>query len=125
MGWYRPNTSDIPFIDFHLAGRGTLNFKNEKKHIRYNFCSEILFQKYLKKKEKKKMGYFNDSEPKQSKNTHEFLLVIRKIYDKNIYPKVLLICSNWNKGLDKKKYYIELMDDYDRLFSFEERRYLQ
>ena len=53
-GWYRPNTSDIPFIDFHLAGRGTLIFKNEKKHIRYNFCSRNFIQKYLKKEIEKK-----------------------------------------------------------------------
>ena len=50
-GWYRPNTSDIPFIDFHLAGRGTLNFKNEKKHIRYNFCSRNFIPKIFEKKE--------------------------------------------------------------------------
>mgnify|MGYP000921093176 FL=1 len=54
-GWFHENHKDVPYIDFHLAGKGTLSFKNKSNNKILDFCNRNFIDKIFKKKELNKI----------------------------------------------------------------------
>lgn len=124
-GWYHKDHKDIPLIDFHLAGKGTLNFKNTKSNLIMNFCNRNFIDKKFKVKNLNKIyDIISITRPVKFKNIDKIFSALRKIYNKKIYLKVLIIFPIYSKNdLNKKEYYTNLFEDYQKIFSPKERNY--
>lgn len=120
-GHYDPSVGDLPNVDFHLAGRGTILFREGVKARHIQLCSRNFTPACFRKMGiPKYWDIINISRPLKLKNLDEFLATIRRIYDKGHHLKVLLICP-CPFLMDDEGWYTELYEDYVRMFSREER----
>jgi glycosyltransferase involved in cell wall biosynthesis len=121
-GHFHTDVDLVPFVDFHLAGEGTLTFKKGVQVRRIPLCSRNFIA-----------GCFHDTpavkqwdilciaRPLKLKNLDELLSVVRAIYDRGVLLKVLLICPAPSQMDERDGWYAALEDDYWRLFSEAER----
>ena len=126
-GWYHENHKDIPFIDFHLAGKGTLSFKNKENNKVLDFCNRNFIDKIFKKKELKKIfDIICITRPVKFKNIDKIFLSAKKIFKKKKFIKFLIVFPIISlKSLKKKKeFYNTIFEDYERIFNEEEKKYV-
>ncbi len=121
-GHYHADVEEIPFVDFHLAGKGTLAFRHGVKARHIPFCSRNFTPSCFKKMQiTKYWDIINISRPLKLKNLGQFFYVIRKIYDKHYDLKVLLICPSPERMVEDEGFYAQIYDDYEHMFSQRER----
>lgn len=122
-GHYHPEIGEIAYVDFHLAGEGTISFKQGVKARRIPLCSRNFTPSCFREMGiAKYWDILNISRPIKQKNLAEFLSVIRKIYDRHYRLKVLLICPCPEKMDERDGWYVGIYDDYRRMFSADERQ---
>ena len=46
-GWYHENQKSVPYIDFHLAGEGTVSFRENMDTPRYTYCSRNFIPEFF------------------------------------------------------------------------------
>jgi glycosyltransferase involved in cell wall biosynthesis len=124
-GHYAENVDAMPAVDFHLAGPGTLHFKPGIAARRIPLCSRNFTRECFRNLGlPKQWDIINVSRPIRLKNLDQFLLVVRKIYDKGRSPKVLLVCVHPSNMSERDGWYTTLRRDYERLFSADEREHI-
>ena len=126
-GWSHENHKDIPYIDFHLAGRGTLSFQNKKNNKILNFCNRNFIDRIFKKKDLNKIfDVICITRPVKFKNIDKIFLSAKKIFDKKIFIKFLILFPIISlKSLkNKKEFYNEIFEDYERIFTDEEKKHV-
>ena len=81
--WYGHNENDIPFIDYHLAGKTTLSFKNPKNNKIVDFCNRNFIDKIFQQKKMTKIyDVISILRPVHWKNLKELFIAANKIYKK-------------------------------------------
>ena len=116
------NIEKIDLIDFHLAGPGTVIFKNPEENYHIPLCSRNFSSTLFKKKNFTKIyDIINISRPLRLKNIDEFFIVIKKMISKNFFPKVLIICPLSVDFYQNNHNYMEIYSDYMAMFSSKER----
>lgn len=128
FGWEQTNYPTIPNVDFYMGGPSTVTFEKPEEitYIPLDGSSFIpsFFNCELGKSHPKVWDILMVARDVRWKNLDLFLHSIRKLFDqgKN-YKTLLLIPSNNDIETDNdpNKTYVELMDDYQRMFSYEER----
>jgi glycosyltransferase involved in cell wall biosynthesis len=126
-GWFHENHKDVPYIDFHLAGKGTLSFKNKSNNKILDFCNRNFIDKIFKKKELNKIyDIICITRPVKFKNIDKIFLAAKKLYEKKKFIKFLIIFPIVSiKSLkNKKEFYNNLFDDYEKIFTEEEKKYI-
>ena len=123
-GHFSRGVGDIPFVDFHLTGKGTVIFNKDTKAVviplsSRNFIPDCFYNKYLNKC----WDVINISRPLILKNLDQFFQVVKKIYKKDGLIKVLLICPCPYEIKTSEGWYEEIYEDYLKIFSMEERKY--
>ncbi|RAP38804.1 hypothetical protein DID80_02195 [Candidatus Marinamargulisbacteria bacterium SCGC AAA071-K20] len=119
---YQENVKDFPYIDFHLSD-GTVTFhKDESPRIIPFDCKHFISPTFRKTNLKKDWDIFNMSRPGNGKYLDEFLKVIRLIFDERDNVKVLLICPDILHSWNSRGIYTNLIPDYNRMFSIEEKK---
>ncbi len=122
-GHYHKNIETIDLIDFHFAGQGTVVFKNPEENYHIPLCSRNFSSAVFAKKHSTKVyDIINISRPLRLKKIDEFFLVIKKMISKNFLPKVLIICPLSDDFYHNNHNYIEIYNDYMKLFSSKERK---
>lgn len=126
MHWGSPhnNIPEVPSIDFHLGGQGTLQLSpdNPAPHIPLcsrNFLPPCFWPDPTVKKEWDVLAVAGS---RRLKNLDEVLVVLRKLLDKRPTLKALIIsaCDSL-AGRDPILDYVEIQEDYEALFSPKER----
>lgn len=123
-GHFYSSIGDIPYVDFHLAGKGTVIFNEGIKAAviplsSRNFIPSCFYNKH----NNKCWDVINISRPITLKNLDQFFQVIKKIYKRGYMIKVLLICTCPYKITEKEGWYEKIYDDYLEIFSPEEKKY--
>ena len=119
-GFYSKNQITPEWVDFHLSAPGTASFNDNTTVFPLNSAN---FTPMVMNRESGQDRYWdliciakNDAK----KNYPELLKSVRKLYDIDQNIKVLfVIASNKNEG--KKNYYNEIFNDYNQMFSPNER----
>ena len=125
-GWFKENEVDIPFIDFHLAAKGTLSFKNPNNNTILNLCNRNFIDKIFKKKNYTKIfDLICISRPVNFKKNKELFIAANKIYQLGYKYRILLIFPMPTESLFKKHdhFYHELIDDYNNFIGKQYRQY--
>ena len=121
-GHYHKNIEKIDLIDFHLAGPGTVIFKNPEENYHIPLCSRnFASATFANKNSIKVYDIINISRPLRLKNIDEFFIVIKKMISKNFFPKVLIICPLSVDFYQNNHNYMEIYSDYMAMFSSKER----
>lgn len=108
------------WVDFHMTANGTATFKNDPFIIPLNsanFTPEVMSKK---KNITKYWDIICVAKNDNKKNYHQLLFSIRKIYDLGYQYKIIFIIAS-NKNEDSNRYYTNILDDYFKMFSAEER----
>jgi glycosyltransferase involved in cell wall biosynthesis len=122
-GHYHPEIGEMAYVDFHLAGEGTISLKPGVQARRIPLCSRNFTPSCFREMGiAKYWDILNISRPIKQKNLAEFLSVIRKVYDRHHRLKVLLICPCPEKMEEHDGWYRGIYDDYTRMFSPVERQ---
>jgi glycosyltransferase involved in cell wall biosynthesis len=123
-GSYHDEVDEIPYVDFHLAGQGTLRFKQGVKARLIPLCSRNFTPAcYTPNDTAKRWDILMVSRPLRLKNLDQFFQVIRKAYDRGHYLRVLLICPRPERMTPDGYWYHEIWQEYMSTFSEEERGY--
>jgi hypothetical protein len=125
-GWFKKNEVDISFIDFHLAGEGTLSFKNPDKNYIINLCNRNFIDKIFKKKNYTKIfDLICITRPVNFKKNEELFISANKMYKLGYNYKILLIFPMPSEKIFKNNayFYHKLINDYNNLIAKEYRRY--
>lgn len=127
MHWGSPHADvpPVPFVDFHLGGQGTLSLRQPSPVPHFPLCSRNFLPPCFHHNPNiaKQWDILAVAGPRRLKRLDELLVVLRKVYDRRPETRVLIIsaCDNLAKR-DPELDYVELYDDYLRLFSDEERK---
>lgn len=122
-GHYHAEIDEMDYVDFHLAGKGTISFKQGISVRHIPLCSRNFTPSCFREMGVTKYwDIINISRPIKLKNLEEFLSVIRKIYDLNRSLKVLVICPCPENMVERDGWYVRIYDDYKRMFSQDERQ---
>lgn len=122
-GHFYDDMGDIPGVDFHLSGQGTVKFRPGTKAPRIPLCSRNFTKACFTVADGPKFwDIVNVSRPIRVKHLDQFLTVIRKIYDRGHSPRVLLVCPCAETMTEEDGWYTSLYDDVQKLFSAEERQ---
>ena len=126
-GHYHENVGEIIGLDFHLAGPGTLKLKEGVKARRIDFCSRNFAPSCFKSNENQKKFWdiITIGRPIRLKNLREFFESIRICYDQGRNYRVLAICPCMKDLESNPNNYQELVGDYHKMFSDEEREKFQ
>jgi glycosyltransferase involved in cell wall biosynthesis len=128
FGWEQLDYPTIPNIDFYMGGPTTVTFKNREEvhYIPLDGSSFIPTFFYCEegKNHPKIWDIIMVARDVRWKNLDLFLKSIRKLYDQGKHYKTLLLIPSNNDFAtdnDSSKTYVELMDDYQQMFSYKER----
>ena len=124
--WYGNKENDIPFIDYHLAGKTTLSFNNPKKNKIVDFCNRNFIDKIFQEKKITKIyDIISILRPVHWKNLKQLFIAANKIYKKKINLSFLVIIPmpNDKDFYGSKKSYTELMADYNYYIDKNYRKY--
>lgn len=118
-GFYQEGVTSPDWVDFHMASPSTVTFKNSPFLIPLN--SSNFTPSLMKKNNRDKYWDIivvakNDS----NKKYPELMNSIRRLYDSGFMYRVLFIVAS-NKEESARKYYVEIFDDYNKMFSAKER----
>ena len=119
-GWYFNNIKSPDWVDFHLAEESTCTFTNDVKRINLNSSKFIPKSISSKPKQEKFWDILCVAKSSKVKKLDEFLLSIRKIYDRGYSYKVLLLIASNLKEPDNL-FYNDIFNDYNKLFSPSEK----
>jgi hypothetical protein len=120
-GHYTDNVGNVPFIDFHLAGPGTVNFLPNIKAKIISLSSRNFIEETFKNKNiERRWDIITVARPLRLKNMDQLLKISRGICDLGYVPKVLFVCPCPSK-MEKRGWYMEIYQDYLKMFSKEER----
>ncbi|MFT4598576.1 MAG: glycosyltransferase involved in cell wall biosynthesis [Bacteroidia bacterium] len=122
FGWYHRDYGTKPFIDFYLCTESTVTFKEPGKVVTIPLSSSSFINKIFENKGYNKIyDVMCVSHSGKNKRLKDFVYAVRKLYDEGYKYRVLLI--NKESILENSKgHYVELEDDYHRLFSAEEKQ---
>jgi len=122
FGWYHRDYGTKPFIDFYLCTESTVTFKEPEKVVTIPLSSSSFINKIFENKGYNKIyDVMCVSHSGKNKRLKDFVHSIRKLYDEGHKYRVLLI--NKESILENPKgHYVDLEDDYHRLFSTEEKQ---
>ena len=110
------------WVDFHLAGEGTVEFADLGAAERLTLCSRNFTPAAFSPLEvTKRWDVINVARPVPVKRLDDFLRVIRAIYDRGRRLKVLAICPGPLDMSDPDAWYSDLYSDYERMFDAEDR----
>lgn len=125
-GRYHEDVSDPLFVDFHLAGRGTVSFSDPSTVTRFDLCSRNFIPSYFAPLDvPKRWEIAAVARPQTGKYMHELLAVVRRLFDRGRDVSVLLLCpvpdrpETLGKGWDR-----EFFERYQNLFTERERRHI-
>ena len=124
--WYGYKENDIPFIDYHLAGKTTLSFKNPKKNKIIDFCNRNFIDKIFQQKKMTKIyDVISVLRPVHWKNLKELFIAANKIYKKNFLCSFLIIIPmpDDKEFYGSKKSYTKLIEDYNHYIDKAHRKY--
>lgn len=124
-GFFHENVKSEDWVDFHLSAKGTVSFVDENVFViplsSANFISKSFsFDRMATK-------YWDlvcVSRAAKFKKLDELLITMRKLYDNNIMLRTCLIVPT-DKSESPNKYYTNLVEDYEEMFSYDERQYFQ
>ncbi len=125
-GWFHKDEKDVPYIDFHLAGKGTLFFKNNNSYV-INLCNRNFIDKiFIKKNFVKIYDLISISRPVKFKNIDKIFLALKNIYNKNIKLRSLVIFTITSEKLlfNNENSYSNIFDDFNKIFTNEEKEYV-
>jgi glycosyltransferase involved in cell wall biosynthesis len=128
FGWLHENFPHLEHVDFYMGGAGTIDFQAPEREffIPLDGSNFIPDQFYLEnpKSYHKEWDILMVSRDVRWKNLDKFMAAIRSLYDRSkLYNVLLIVPSNHQVAVDQnpKKTYTDLLRDYERLFSYEER----
>jgi glycosyltransferase involved in cell wall biosynthesis len=102
-GYHHKNQSPIPYIDFHLAGKGTVSFANNVTTPTYEYCSRNFIPKYFVPFDCPiHWDIVTVATPTKIKRMDELLEVIIRTLDRGVDLKALLLCPRPMKLTDRK-----------------------
>ena len=120
-GFYSNNQITPGWVDFHLTAPGTANFKGDTTIFSLNSAN---FTPIVMKRESDQKKYWdlicvakNDAK----KNYPELLKSVRKLYDVDQNTKVLFVIASNKDENGSNKFYNEIFNDYNKIFSPKER----
>ncbi|NJC26159.1 glycosyltransferase [Neolewinella antarctica] len=122
FGWYHQNYAPLPEIDFFLCTKSTVSFQDESKVFRIPLSSSSFIHKTFRPMDLglKLWDILSVSNNGATKRLREFVLAIRRLYDRGHRMKVLVV-NKMSVNEPGKRFDNELMDLYYELFSDEER----
>jgi glycosyltransferase involved in cell wall biosynthesis len=92
-GWYHDNQDPVPYIDFHLAGDGTVSFTEELEEPRYTYCSRnFIPDPFVPFDCPTHWDIVTVATPVNKKRMHELLEAIIKARDEGVDLTALLYC---------------------------------
>ena len=121
-GHYHENVGLIHNVDFHMAGLGTVKFQDQISTKIINLCSRNFLSPIFHPGIGEKFwDIINISRPLRIKYLDEFIKSIRTLYDRGKWYRVLLVCPTPAVISNHHDWYVELYNDYIKLFSEAER----
>ncbi|MBX2861799.1 MAG: glycosyltransferase [Vampirovibrio sp.] len=129
MHWGSPheNIGTLPYIDFHLGSTNTLKFAPDVTTPRNTLCARNFLPDCFNKmapetRGAKRWDILSVAGPRRLKRLDELLVVLRKVYDRRPETRTLIICACPNLSeRDPELDYVEIYDDYLKMFSLKER----
>lgn len=128
MHWGSPhaNVPEVPFMDFHLGGQGTLSLAADNPAPHLPLCSRNFLPPCFSPEPdiEKQWDILAVAGPRRLKNLDEVLVVLRELLNQRPTLKALIVsaCDNL-ANRDPILDYIEIEDDYQRLFTPHERKH--
>ena len=123
FGWYHEDYPTMPMIDFYLATDSTVSFQDEASIFRIPLSSSsFINQSFSEKQYTKVWDIVCVSHNGNNKRLQSFFKSVRKLFDSGKKYKILLI-NNASVNETKKRHYTEIEEDYNSMFSHEERQY--
>lgn len=124
FGWYHKDPELCDFVDFLLASEGTVEFTNECPVPRLKMSSRNFVSERFDNSDN--TNRFWDiaciSRDAKFKNLDKFMASIRKLFDQYGPFKVALVSTGQtSKVRDASFFYADLISDYYKLFSEQER----
>lgn len=125
FGWYQHDQPTYDFVDFYMAGKGTVSWKEGSDPFHIPMNSRNFIEPFYENRhyQQKYWDLICVASVNRIKNMDLLLKSIRKIYDLGKMIKVLLVVPSKHSE-PEKKFYTHLIDDYKEMFSEEERKYL-
>jgi len=122
-GFLSENISDVSFIDFYMAGKGTLKVSDNSIMPRIYMSSRNFTPAFFAPNNStaKYWDILSIARTAKFKRLDQFLEVMRKVFDQRPATRVLLICTEPEKSSPRNSY-TDLMSDYKKLFSEDERK---
>jgi glycosyltransferase involved in cell wall biosynthesis len=118
-GWYARDVRTPNWVDFHLAGKETATFADNPFIIPLgssNFTPVVM----QPTGEKKYWDIICVAKATKIKKYDELLKSIKRIFEEGHQYRVLFVIAS-NKDEPKSSYYSEILDDYNKLFTAQER----
>lgn len=123
FGWYHRDYPTMPLIDFYLATKSTVTFKNESEINRIPLSSSSFINSSFKKVNYSKVwDIISVSHNGNHKRLKSFFKSVRKLFDEGKKYKILLI-NNASVNESRSGHYVEMEADYYSMFTNEERQY--
>ncbi len=120
-GFFHKNVISEQWVDFHLAAKGTVNFPDNIFVIPLSSANFVNSSFYFDKNAEKYWDLVCVSRAAKFKKLDKLLIAIRKLYNDGYKVKICLIVPT-DKNETKRKYYKNLIKDYESLFNYDERQ---
>lgn len=124
-GWHHVNVEPIPFIEFHLAGKGTLSLKQPTDIPHIPMCSRNFLSDCFRPIPdiEKQWDILMIANRRRSKYVDQFFKVVKEILKARPETTVLVISACPSKEeLNPVWDYIEMEDDYQAIFTSDEQK---
>ena len=120
-GWFHKNQITPNWVEFNLSAPGTATFKDNKTIIPFNSGN---FTPIIMRKELNLEKYWDIicvANNSFTKKYPELLKSMRKLFDIDNKVKILFVIASGKDESDSKKYYNNIFEDYNQMFSPQER----
>lgn len=132
-GHYHSNADIVPYVDFHMAGEGTLKFRKDisDKVSVLHLCSRNFVNFSSNEVQEKVWDILMIARPIHCKKIKEFFLTIKKLYSNKKFYKVLIVCSAsktfFNSAHSDSPFapYKEIQKDFNSFFNDEEKKFIK
>ncbi|WP_338729857.1 hypothetical protein [Haladaptatus sp. DJG-WS-42] len=120
-GHFAEDVGPTPFVDFHLAGQGTVSFTDEVDVPVLNYCSRNFVPEYFTPSNKEaKWDIVTIAPPTRLKHLSELLNVVRETRDQGVDLTALFICPR-PKSLQSRKWDHKFIETCENDLSKSER----
>lgn len=121
-GWYHENQGPVPYIDFHLAGEGTVSFREDIEAPRYTYCSRNFIPEFfIPFKCPTHWDIVTVATPVNKKNMSDLIDAVRKALDRGVDLTALLYCPRPIE-LNGRQWDREFFLKYESILSDQEKR---